>query len=81
MKQIQPETGEYLPIFQNNNTIIFFMFLFLYSFTECIKEGIKCNLLENQVKRCWIRTQLQPETWKYLANFSEHRKNDICFLY
>ena len=29
MRQIHPETGEYLAIFQNTNPILFFMFLFV----------------------------------------------------
>ena len=38
MRQIQPETWEYLAIFHNTNPIFIF---FLYSLTYCIKKVIK----------------------------------------
>ena len=44
MRQIQPETGGSLVIFQNIDRIVFFLFISLF-LTYCIKEGIKGNIL------------------------------------
>ena len=43
MRQLQPETGESLAIFQNTDPIVFVLFISLF-LTYCIKEGIKGNI-------------------------------------
>ena len=43
MRQLRPETGESLVIFQNTDPIVFVLFISLF-FTYCIKEGIKGNI-------------------------------------
>ena len=43
-KQVRPETGESLEIFQNTYPIVFVLFISLFM-SYCIKEGIKGNML------------------------------------
>ena len=43
MRQIRPETGESLAIFQNTDPIIFVLFISIF-LTYCIKEVIKGNI-------------------------------------
>ena len=42
MRQLQPETGKSLPIFQNTDPIAFVLFISLF-LTYCIKEGNKSH--------------------------------------
>ena len=46
MRQLRPETGESLVIFQNTDPIVFVLFISLF-LTYCIKEGIKINIFRN----------------------------------
>ena len=43
MRQLRPETGEYLAIFQNTDPIMFVLLIFLF-LDWCIKEDIKVNI-------------------------------------
>ena len=43
MRQVRPETGEPLAIFQNTYLIVFVLFIFSI-LTYCIKEGIKGSI-------------------------------------
>ena len=45
MREIRPETGESLAIFQYTHPIVFVLFISLF-LTYCIKEGIKGNILD-----------------------------------
>ena len=49
MRQLRPETGESLAIFQNTDPIVFALFIYLF-LTYCIKEGIKGNILDIKLK-------------------------------
>ena len=45
MRQLRPESGEYLPIlFQNTDPNVFNLFISLF-LTYCIKEGIKDTIV------------------------------------
>ena len=44
MRQLRPETGEPLAIFQNTDPIVFVLYISLF-LTYCIKEGTKGNIL------------------------------------
>ena len=46
MRQIQPETGEYLVFFIKTLIQLYLLRSFLYSLTYCTKEGIEDNDLE-----------------------------------
>ena len=48
IRQIQPETGESLVIFQNTDPIVFVLFISLF-LTYCIKEGIKGNIFGHYI--------------------------------
>ena len=48
MRQLRPETGESLAIFQNTDPIVFVLFISLI-FTYCIKEVIKGNILGHYI--------------------------------
>ena len=43
MRELRPETGEYLAIFQYTHPIVFVLFISLF-LTCFIKEGIKGNI-------------------------------------
>ena len=49
MRQLQPETGESLEIFQNTDPIVFVLFISIF-LNYCIKEGIKGNILDIKFK-------------------------------
>ena len=49
MRQIQPETGESLAIYQKTDSIVFVLFISLF-FTYCIKEGTKAIFLDIEFK-------------------------------
>ena len=89
MRQIQPEKGKRLYFFQNTNTIVFFktliqlyfLCLFIYSLTHCIKEVIKGNIF-------WILNEKSAGLWGSYGLthgnplfFSKHSSNCICFVY
>ena len=72
MRQIQPETGEYLVCFFKTLIQLYLLRSFLYSLTYCIKEDIEDNNLEIKRKKCWPMRQIRPETGESLAIFSKH---------
>ena len=49
MRQLRPEKGESLAIFQNTDPLVFVLFISLF-LTYCIKEGIKGNILDIKFK-------------------------------
>ena len=66
MRQLLPETGDTLVIFQNTDPIIFVLF-FSSFLTYRIKESIKGNIFGHHIQNCWPMRQLQPETGEFLA--------------
>ena len=62
MRQLRPETGESLPIFQNTDPIAFVLFISLF-LTYCIKEGIKSHpIREINVPNINHCTKIRQET-------------------
>ena len=48
MRQLRPESGEYLAIFHNTDPIVFVLFISLF-LTYFIEEGIKGNIFGHEI--------------------------------
>ena len=59
-------------IFFKTLTQLYFFYSFLYYFTYGIKEGIKCDIFGDEMKKCWPMRQLRLETGGPLADFFKH---------
>ena len=66
MRQLRPETGVSLAMFQNTNPIVLVLFISIF-LTYCIKEFIKGNIFGHYIKKCWPMRHLRPETGESIA--------------
>ena len=69
MRQIQPETGEYLVFFQNTNPIIFVTFISLFYDLLYQRGYQRLDILEIKREKFRSMRQLRPETGESLAIF------------
>ena len=68
MRQLWPEKGDNLAIFQNTDPTVFLLFIFIF-LTYCIKEGIKGNVFGHYTQKCWPMMRLRPKTGEPIARY------------
>ena len=66
MRQLWPETGECLATFQNTNTIVFVLFVFLI-FDLLYQRGYQGIYFGHWILNCWPIREQRPETGESLT--------------
>ena len=82
MRQLQPETGESLVIFFKTLIQLYFVCLFIYSLTCCIKEVVKGKIfLRSNEKSVGLWCSYGPKQGNPLQFFSKHESKCFFSLY